>query len=90
MLGRVHVTVGSDFVRVSDSGVGMSSEDLKQAFEPFYRAENGRALSSGHGLGLAIVRRLVRQFGWTITVQSEVDEGTSVTIRFRNGGTTPL
>ena len=41
----------------------------------------------GHGLGLSIVRRLVRQFGWAITVESTPDEGTAVTILFRSGDT---
>ena len=56
-------------VTVKDTGIGMTSSELSQAFEPFYRSERGRSNSPGHGLGLSIVRRLVHQFEWKISVQ---------------------
>ncbi len=63
---EVTVTLGSDSVTVRDTGPGMSATDRERIFEPFYRGEAARTQSSeGHGLGLAIVRRLVDQFGWS-------------------------
>lgn len=80
--GSIDVTVGNWGVRVSDTGIGMSSEELQKAFEPFYRVDESRGLTKGHGLGLSIVKRLVRQFGWSISAHSRPGEGTSMEVRF--------
>ena len=80
--GQVQVEIQQKAVTVKDTGIGMTSTELSQAFEPFYRSERGRSNSPGHGLGLSIVRRLVHQFQWRISVQSNVGEGTEVTINF--------
>lgn len=80
--GQVQVEIQQKAVTVKDTGIGMTSTELSQAFEPFYRSERGRSNSPGHGLGLSIVRRLVHQFQWKISVQSNVGEGTEVTINF--------
>ncbi len=80
--GQVTITVDVDMVRIKDSGIGMTEEELVSAFEPFYRAESSRGATRGHGLGLSIVRRLADQFDWQISAVSKPAEGTSVTIRF--------
>ena len=80
--GAVTVTVTANSVRVSDTGIGMSAEELQNAFEPFFRAEPSRSVTKGHGLGLSIVRRLSRQFGWTVLTASQPNEGTSVEVQF--------
>jgi signal transduction histidine kinase len=80
--GSIEVTVGLRGVRVADTGVGMSSEELEKAFEPFYRVDESRGLTKGHGLGLSIVKRLVRQFGWSISAHSRPGEGTTMEVRF--------
>jgi signal transduction histidine kinase len=80
--GTVEVTVSDRGVRVRDTGVGMSGEQLERAFDAFYRADESRGLTRGHGLGLAIVKRLVRQFGWTISAHSRPGEGTTIEVRF--------
>lgn len=81
--GRVDVTVTEGSVRVADSGVGMSGEELERAFDPFYRADQSRGRTAGHGLGLSIVKRLVRQFGWSISAHSRPGEGTTIEVHFR-------
>jgi signal transduction histidine kinase len=79
----VTITLGSDSVIVRDTGVGMSATDRERIFEPFYRGDAAQSQSrEGHGLGLAIVRRLVDQFGWSIDVSSAPGEGTTVTLTF--------
>lgn len=83
--GVVTVTVTAASVRVSDTGIGMSSAELENAFEPFFRAEPSRSVTKGHGLGLSIVRRLARQFGWTLLTASQPNEGTSVEVQFPAG-----
>lgn len=79
--GEVTVTIGADWIRIEDTGVGMSAEDLERVGQPFYR---GAATSAkgGHGVGLTIVRRLSDRFGWPVELKSELGVGTSATIRF--------
>lgn len=60
---------------VKDSGIGISEEDLRHLFEPFYRATNVGNIS-GTGLGLAIVKQAVEAHHGTITCQSEIGLGT--------------
>jgi signal transduction histidine kinase len=78
--GRIDVIVEQDRVVVRDTGIGMSEESMKRAFEPFYRADPTRP--HGTGLGLSIVRRLCDRFGWKIELESVLGRGTSATIRF--------
>ena len=80
--GDVDVTLLADGVRFDDTGIGMSREELANMFEPFYRAEASRGRHRGHGLGLAIVRRLSRRYGWALNVRSQPGEGTTVEVRF--------
>ncbi|MGE0625056.1 MAG: sensor histidine kinase [Pseudomonadales bacterium] len=80
--GSVDVSVERGKVRVRDTGVGMSREELANAFEPFYRADESRGLTKGHGLGLSIVKRLANQFGWSVSVHSEPGAGTSIEVDF--------
>ena len=66
--GRVSVHIDKHSVFVRDTGCGMSEADLERAFEPFYRAHDRS--NEGYGLGLAIVSRLCRRFGWPLEVDS--------------------
>jgi two-component system, OmpR family, phosphate regulon sensor histidine kinase PhoR len=68
----------------ADRGKGIASQELEHVFERFYRGRNADA--SGSGLGLAIARRIVQHQGGTITIESEVDAGTEVTIVLPAGG----
>ncbi len=68
---------------VSDTGIGISQEDLFHIFEPFFRADMSRVRrvkKSGSGLGLAIVNELVRVHHGKIQVQSTPGKGTVVSI----------
>jgi len=78
--GSVTVAVGEDRVVVSDTGVGMSAEELARAFVSFFRGEQGRG--SGHGIGLTIVKRLADRFGWEVAMSSEQGVGTRVSVVF--------
>ncbi|HEY7636872.1 MAG TPA: ATP-binding protein [Gemmatimonadales bacterium] len=71
----VIVTVGPGLIRVADDGSGIASELLPRIFEPRFSTT-----TSGSGLGLAIVRRLVESWGGRIEVESELGQGTTITV----------
>ncbi|MBS4064130.1 MAG: response regulator [Chitinophagaceae bacterium] len=67
--------------RVTDSGIGISPDNLQHIFERFYQVENSHTRKyAGTGLGLPIVKQLVDLQGGTITATSIVGEGTTFTI----------
>jgi len=67
-------------LQVQDTGIGMSQDFLRtEMWQPFRQADS---LSSGTGLGLSIVKEVAKDIDASIIVKSELDEGTSVTIRF--------
>jgi two-component system OmpR family sensor kinase len=65
---------------VSDTGRGISAEDMPRVFERFYRADKSRS-SSNAGLGLAITRAIVAAHGGTIDVASKQNAGAVFTVR---------
>jgi signal transduction histidine kinase len=65
---------------VSNTGLGISAEDLPHLFERFYRADQSRT-SGNTGLGLAISKAIVEAHGGTIEVASQSNAGTTFTIR---------
>ena len=69
---------GNVFAEVSDTGKGIAPEDLTRIFEPFFTT---KPVGVGSGLGLAICRSIVADFGGTISVESEVGQGTRFLIR---------
>ncbi len=67
---------------IEDTGIGMSEEFLKHAFDAFSRERSSTVSGAqGTGLGLAIVNRLVEQMGGSIRIESEEGKGTKVIVR---------
>lgn len=62
-------------VSVEDSGIGISPEDQKRVFSGFYRAENGKMVAKGIGLGLTIVKQIVDAHGSSLELVSAVGQG---------------
>lgn len=83
--GRVRVSVdgngASVALSVSDEGVGMSAEERRRIFEPFYRGARLRQAVPGTGLGLSTVRRIVEAHGGEIKVRSEPGRGSTFEVR---------
>jgi signal transduction histidine kinase len=63
-------------VRFVDTGGGMSAENLSRVFEPYFTTK-----TSGSGLGLLIVRRIVREHGGELSIESSQGRGVTLTIR---------
>lgn len=79
---QVRAESGDCVIAVRDTGVGIGAEDLNLLFERFYRADNVRGRSvEGTGIGLSLVRGLVDLHRGTVAIDSELDHGTTVTIR---------
>jgi len=64
---------------IRDEGIGIPEDDLKYLFEPFHRATNVGTIS-GTGLGLVITKEAVELHGGSITVESQVGEGTTMSV----------
>ncbi len=67
---------------VRDDGIGMSEETLKHVFDRFYRADPSRSDKKGLGLGLSLVKEIVRLFGAEISMRSALGQGTCVLVTF--------
>ena len=73
--GRVEVSVDRDgeraSIRVRDTGVGLTADDLTQVFERFYRAPGALRRSQGSGVGLTIAREIAHAHGGSLTAASD-------------------
>ncbi|UCD48753.1 MAG: hypothetical protein JSW27_14610 [Phycisphaerales bacterium] len=83
--GRVTVSAtvesGRIILDVTDTGIGISKDDLSRVFDKFYRATDRRVADiTGSGLGLAIAREIVGLHGGFISVESEINSGSTFTL----------
>jgi cell cycle sensor histidine kinase DivJ len=83
--GAVTVSAGVEgsrlLLRVTDTGVGIAADDLKRIGDPFFQAgKTYQRRHEGTGLGLSIVKSLVGMHAGEMSVQSKIDEGTTVTV----------
>ncbi len=78
-------------LRVADAGPGMTDDERARAFDRFWRARRAGGDGTGFGLGLAIVRQLVRADGGEVELASSGDGGLEVVVRLRpSGGGSPV
>ncbi len=78
--GNVRIEVQDAILRVRDSGTGIPEQDIENVFKPFNRAGNKHR--GGYGVGLTIVKMLSDRFHWPITIESELQKGTTISIDF--------
>ncbi len=86
--GRITVGAGLDdegavIIEVADSGIGIAADDIPKVLQPFAQVEDIMTRShEGAGLGLPLAISLMELHGGALAIDSEVDQGTTVTMRF--------
>jgi signal transduction histidine kinase len=83
--GRVALRVGREVpgcvVEVRDTGIGIAAEDLPHVFDRFWRSDRSRSRATGgSGIGLAVVRELVRAHHGRVELRSELGHGTTARV----------
>ncbi len=83
--GNITISFQTDnnkkILKISDTGIGISSEHLPYIFERFYRADSSRTRATGGtGIGLAVVKSIIDAHGWKLSVVSEENRGSSFII----------
>jgi PAS domain S-box-containing protein len=73
----VHFDAGELVFEVQDTGIGMSPDEMERVFERFFRTDRARSEAPGTGLGLEITRRIVELHGGKISLESEVNHGST-------------
>ena len=77
-------------LHVADSGIGIDPSDQLRIFERFFKSDPARTRTTpGNGVGLAIVKKIIDLHGGTIAVESELDQGTVVTVTLFVSGRSP-
>jgi two-component system OmpR family sensor kinase len=84
---RLSVIGDTAILDVDDSGPGMTNEEASHAFDRFWQAEPSRS-RSGAGLGLSIVRSIVVSHGGDVTLLSDPESGTRVSVKIPRGEAT--
>ena len=80
--GDIHISLRWRKLTIRDTWIGMSGDEAKRIFERFYRVDRSGKIP-GTGIGLTIVDRIVRLYGWDIRVESEKWVGTSFIISMK-------
>lgn len=85
--GYINISVkqkdGKVKISISDSGIGIPYEHQARVFERFYRVDKSRSKKTGgSGLGLAIVKHITALYNGRLTLESEPEVGTTITVEF--------
>ena len=80
--GKITIKGYDDKLIISDTGIGISSEDLPRIFDRGFTGYNGRIYKKSTGIGLFLCRRITQQLGHAISVTSQVGKGTQFIVDF--------
>lgn len=72
-------------IRIQDSGVGIPQDQINKLFDRYYRVPRAESRVGGTGLGLTIARRIVQNHGGRITVESELEKGSTFKVWLPSG-----
>ena len=83
--GRIEIDLHEDagfiVLQVSDTGLGISTEDQRRIFDKFFRVESEETLQVvGSGLGLSIVKAIAEKHGGRVWVHSQLGQGSTFTV----------
>ena len=78
--GGIRIYRQEDMLVISDTGIGIATEDLPRVFENSYTGYNGRSKEASSGIGLYLCKRICDSLGVKLCIESEVAKGTSVYI----------
>lgn len=83
--GDVYVIMDGMNISIKDTGVGIEKINISRIFERFYRVDKARSRKDGGtGLGLSIVKYICEYYGYKISVQSKINEGSTFTVTLRD------
>lgn len=71
-------------IEIADKGIGIPPQDIHRVFESHYTGENGRHYRESTGMGLFLVREICSKLNHEISLESEVDVGTTIRIEISN------
>ncbi len=79
----INITIDSDSLDVADNGIGIPAKNQPYIFDKFYRVPHGnRQDVRGYGIGLYYVKHILEKMGWSISVKSQENRGSTFTIKF--------
>lgn len=78
--GHISIKTFQDRIEVTDTGIGMTQDEIKQIFDAHFRGNHQKRV--GHGIGMTIVKKFADRFDWNIEVESNPDIGTQVSVIF--------
>ncbi len=73
------IVSGKYFLTISDNGMGIKQDILNKIFDPFFRGDESRN-TTGAGLGLTLSKKIIENHKGTISIKSQLNKGTNVTI----------
>jgi signal transduction histidine kinase len=83
---RVNIKDQNIEISVEDSGVGIAEDEIGKVFDKFFRSNDPRVQAqTGTGLGLALAQEVVRLHGGKLTVESELNKGSTFTVTLPMG-----
>lgn len=79
---HVIIVINRGLIQIKDHGIGIPETDIAHIFEPFYRAGNAGSVK-GNGVGLALAKSILKNFGASIQVLSQEGKGTAMNVLFK-------
>ncbi|MEX3934061.1 sensor histidine kinase [Paraburkholderia phymatum] len=84
--GHLRFSYADGWLRIEDTGSGISAHALPHVFDRFYQASPEQTAGHGVGIGLAIVKKICDRYGWPVELESEPGRGTRVSLRLPAAG----